>query len=176
MIRRGLLELGKLQEKALFPVSPAAWRNLSRGFAQAQPESDGVEEEEARVVDNPQVTALAEEILKLNMLEIHDLTSILKKRLGISDVAAMGMGMGMMGGMAQPQVAAPAAGDGESQEKAKEVEKTEFNVKLESFEATSKIKLIKEIRGVTELGLKEAKDLVSRGLGLDDVGIGIWEI
>lgn len=161
MIRRGLLELGKLQEKVLFPVCPSAWRTVARGLSEAQPESEGNDEEETRVVDNPQVTALAEEILKLNMLEIHDLTSILKKRLGISDAAAMGMGMGMgmMGGMAQPQVAAAPAGG--AQEKPKEEEKTEFDVKLESFEATAKIKLIKEIRGVTELGLKEAKDLVS---------------
>jgi ribosomal protein L7/L12 len=41
----------------------------------------------------------------------------------------------------------------------KEVQ-TEFNVKLEGFEAASKIKVIKEIRALSELGLKEAKELV----------------
>ena len=39
-------------------------------------------------------------------------------------------------------------------------EKTEFNIKLEGFDAASKIKVIKEVRAFTDLGLKEAKDLV----------------
>ena len=39
-------------------------------------------------------------------------------------------------------------------------EKTEFDVKLASFDAASKIKVIKEVRAITELGVKEAKDLV----------------
>ena len=42
-------------------------------------------------------------------------------------------------------------------------EKTEFNIKLEGFDAASKIKVIKEVRSFTDLGLKEAKELVSRG-------------
>ncbi|GMF26291.1 unnamed protein product [Phytophthora fragariaefolia] len=57
------------------------------------------------------------------------------------------MGGGAAGG------AAPAA------EEAKE-EKTAFNVKLASFDAKSKIKVIKEVRAITGLGLKEAKELV----------------
>ena len=39
-------------------------------------------------------------------------------------------------------------------------EKTEFDVKLTGYEAAAKIKIIKEVRGVTSLGLKEAKELV----------------
>lgn len=39
-------------------------------------------------------------------------------------------------------------------------EQTEFTVKLEKFEAKAKIKIIKEVRGITGLGLKEAKELV----------------
>jgi large subunit ribosomal protein L7/L12 len=39
--------------------------------------------------------------------------------------------------------------------------KSEFDVKLDAFDAASKIKIIKEVRAVTGLGLKEAKDLVS---------------
>ena len=53
--------------------------------------------------------------------------------------------------------AAPAA----VAEAPKEAEKTEFDVKLTGFEAASKIKVIKEVRAVTSLGLKEAKELVS---------------
>lgn len=40
-------------------------------------------------------------------------------------------------------------------------ERSEFNLKLESFDAASKIKVIKEVRSITDLGLKEAKELVS---------------
>lgn len=40
-------------------------------------------------------------------------------------------------------------------------EKTEFTIKLDGFDAASKIKVIKEVRGFTDLGLKEAKELVS---------------
>ena len=55
----------------------------------------------------------------------------------------------------------PAAGaaGGEAAAPAAE-EQTEFTVKLESFDKAQKIKVIKEVRAVTELGLKEAKDLV----------------
>ena len=53
--------------------------------------------------------------------------------------------------------AAPAA----VAEAPKEAEKTEFDVKLTGFDAAAKIKVIKEVRAVTSLGLKEAKELVS---------------
>lgn len=39
-------------------------------------------------------------------------------------------------------------------------EQTDFDLKLDSFEAAAKIKVIKEIRGLSDLGLKEAKELV----------------
>ncbi|KAJ3679069.1 hypothetical protein LUZ60_017080 [Juncus effusus] len=58
-------------------------------------------------------------------------------------------------------VGAQASGAGKGEEKKKE-EKTAFDVKLEKFEAASKIKVIKEVRGFTNLGLKEAKDLVEK--------------
>lgn len=72
----------------------------------------------------------------------------LQTKFGIAESAfQVGMGGGAAGG------AAPAA------EEAKE-EKTAFDVKLASFDAKSKIKVIKEVRAITGLGLKEAKDLV----------------
>ena len=58
------------------------------------------------------------------------------------------------GGSGAPAAAAAAP------EPAKEAQ-TEFNVKLDGFDAASKIKVIKEIRALSELGLKEAKELVS---------------
>lgn len=66
--------------------------------------------------------------------------------------------MPMMGAMPA------AAGGGDAAEPAppaeEKKEKTAFNVKLESFSPEGKIKVIKEIRAVTSLGLKEAKELV----------------
>jgi large subunit ribosomal protein L7/L12 len=86
---------------------------------------------------------------------VHDLTTILKKRLGLDAMPMMGMPMGgaAMGG-------APAAGGAAAAPEEAAAEKTEFDVKLASFDSASKIKVIKEVRAITELGLKEAKDLV----------------
>ncbi|KAK9165437.1 hypothetical protein Scep_000628 [Stephania cephalantha] len=50
--------------------------------------------------------------------------------------------------------------EGEGEEK--KAEKTTFDLKLEGFEAAAKIKIIKEVRSFTDLGLKEAKDLVEK--------------
>ena len=61
--------------------------------------------------------------------------------------------------MAAGAAPAGAAGDGAAPAAAEE-EQTEFAVKLEGFDSAQKIKVIKEVRAATELGLKEAKDLV----------------
>ena len=88
---------------------------------------------------------LAEEIVGLTLLEAQELKTILKDEYGIEPAAG---GAVMMAG--------PAAG-GEAAE-----EKTEFDVVLTDAGA-SKINVIKEVRGITGLGLKEAKDLVEAG-------------
>jgi len=53
-----------------------------------------------------------------------------------------------------------AAGDGDGAEAPKEEAKTTVNLKLAGFDASAKIKVIKEIRAITGLGLKEAKEMV----------------
>ncbi|KAF9619219.1 hypothetical protein IFM89_005773 [Coptis chinensis] len=53
----------------------------------------------------------------------------------------------------------------------KKAEKTAFDLKLEGFEAASKIKIIKEVRTFTDLGLKEAKDLVEKAPTLLKKGV-----
>ncbi len=58
-----------------------------------------------------------------------------------------------------PAAAAPTAAPAAEAPKAEE--KTEFDVKLAGFEAAAKIKVIKEVRAITSLGLKEAKELVN---------------
>lgn len=57
--------------------------------------------------------------------------------------------------------AAPAASAAPAGEEPKAEEKTEFDVKLAGFDAAAKIKVIKEVRSITALGLKEAKELAS---------------
>jgi large subunit ribosomal protein L7/L12 len=90
--------------------------------------------------------ALAESIVGLTLLEAQELKTILKDEYGIEPAAG---GAVMMAG--------PADAGGAAEE-----EKTEFDVVLKNAGA-SKINVIKEVRGITGLGLKEAKDLVEAG-------------
>lgn len=108
---------------------------------------------------SPRVSALADDLVQLNMLEVKALTDELKDRLGIDDAAlAGGGGMPMM----SPAMMAAMGGGGGGGEAAAEpvAEKTSFDLKLEAFDAAKKIAVIKEIRTITSLGLKEAKALV----------------
>ena len=88
---------------------------------------------------------LAEEIVSLTLLEAQELKTILKDEYGIEPAAG---GAVMMAGPA----GGDAAGGGAE-------EQTEFDVILKAAGA-SKINVIKEVRGITGLGLKEAKALV----------------
>jgi large subunit ribosomal protein L7/L12 len=125
--------------------------------------SPSTPQEESSSVGSEKVRSLADNILGLTVLEASQLSEILRDRLNIQKPAFGGMAMPMM--MAGAPAAAPAGGDAAAAAPAEEKkEKTEFNVKLESFAAEAKIKVIKEIRAITNLGLKEAKELVgSRG-------------
>ncbi|MFQ3568191.1 MAG: 50S ribosomal protein L7/L12 [Aggregatilineales bacterium] len=92
---------------------------------------------------------LVEELSALTILEASELKKMLEEKWGVT--AASG-GMMMMAGAAMPG-AAPAA------EAAPEEEQTEFNVILADV-GPKKINVIKAVRQITDLGLKEAKDLV----------------
>ncbi|MFN3613117.1 MAG: 50S ribosomal protein L7/L12 [Rubrimonas sp.] len=92
---------------------------------------------------------LAEEIVGLTLLEAVELKRILKDEYGIEPAAG---GAVMMAG--------PVGGGGEAA--AAEEEKTEFDVVLVDA-GDKKINVIKEVRAITGLGLKEAKDLVEAG-------------
>jgi large subunit ribosomal protein L7/L12 len=85
-------------------------------------------------------------VKNMSVLELSQLVKRLESELGVSAAAAMPMAM------------APGAGGGAAAAPAEE--KTEFNVSLVSFPADKKINIIKAVREVTSLGLKEAKDLV----------------
>ena len=86
------------------------------------------------------ITAMIEEVKTLTVLELAELVHALEEEFGVSAAAAA--------------VAAPAAGAAAAEE-----EKTEFDVVLKCAGA-NKIAVIKVVRAVTGLGLKEAKELV----------------
>ena len=79
-------------------------------------------------------------------------------------MAKLGPFMGMMGGGAAPaEGAAPAGAEGgEAAPEAKEEkkDKTHFDIELTAFDAKSKLKVVKEVRAMLGLGVKEAKELV----------------
>jgi len=89
---------------------------------------------------------VVEYIKGITVLELSQLVKTLESELGVSAAAAMPMGMAM--GAGGGGAAAPVE------------EKTEFTVTLTGFQADKKINIIKVVREVTSLGLKEAKDLV----------------
>ncbi len=89
------------------------------------------------------VNAIAESIQELTLMEAADLVKTLEEKLGVSAAAAA--------------VAMPAGGGAPAAEAAEE--QTEFDVVLTGISG-NKISVIKAVRQVTSLGLKEAKDLV----------------
>lgn len=93
------------------------------------------------------INAIAEQIQGLTLLEASQLVKLLEEKLGVSAAAA------------SVAVAAPGAGGGAAAAAAPAEEKTEFTVILTAVGA-NKINVIKAVREVTSLGLKEAKDLV----------------
>ena len=95
---------------------------------------------------SPKLEKLLEEICSLSVLEAADLVKAAENKLGIKAAAPMMAGP-MMAGGAAGAAAAPAE------------EKTTFDVVLKAAGA-NKISVIKEVRAATNLGLKEAKDLV----------------
>ena len=96
------------------------------------------------------MAATKEEILEaialMTVLEVSELVKMMEEKFGVSAAAPVAVAAVGAAGGAAPAAAAE--------------EKTEFNVILKAFEESKKIAVIKEVRTVTNLGLKEAKDLV----------------
>ena len=89
-----------------------------------------------------------EAIANMTVLEVSELVSAMEEKFGVTAAAPVAAA-----------AAAPAGGAA-----AEEVEEqTEFTVILKSFDDTKKIPVIKEVRAITGLGLKEAKELVEAG-------------
>ena len=92
---------------------------------------------------------LVDDLSNLTVLEAAELATLLEDKWGVSAAAAP---------MAMPMMAGAAGGDAGAEAAAAE-EKDEFDVILAAA-GDKKINVIKEVRGITGLGLKEAKDLV----------------
>ncbi len=86
-------------------------------------------------------------IASMTVLEVSELVKAMEEKFGVTAAAPVAIAAGP---------AAAAAGPAAE-------EKTEFTVVLKSFDEAKKIPVIKEVRAITGLGLKEAKDLVEAG-------------
>merc|ERR1719223_731214 len=113
-------------------------------------------DENGQIPIDPVITELADRICKLSLMEVSEVVAFTEARLAVRGIEISAHNPLMMSG----------GGGGGKKKKgaaadvAKEEEKTEFEVKLTGFDAKAKIKVIKEIRSITGLGLKEAKALV----------------
>ena len=87
---------------------------------------------------------ILEAIASMTVLEVSELVKMMEEKFGVSAAAPVAIAAG-------PAAGAPAA---------VVEEKTEFTVILKAFDESKKIAVIKEVRAITSLGLKEAKDLV----------------
>lgn len=106
--------------------------------------------EENAVVEVPaQFKDLVEKIEKMSVIELNELVKVLEKKFGVSAVAA---------------AAAPAAGGAAADEK------SDFTIELTSA-GDNKIAVIKAVKDIAGLGLKEAKDLVDGAPGIIKEGV-----
>ena len=97
----------------------------------------------------PTKEEILEAISNMTVLEVSELVTMMEEKFGVSAAAPVAAA-----------AAAPAAGGGEA---AEEEEQTEFEVVLKSIADGKKIPVIKEVRAITGLGLKEAKEIVEAG-------------
>ena len=106
-----------------------------------------MEATEKKVEVTEKMKGIMDSIEKMTVLELADLVKALEEKFGVSAAAAVAV------------AAAPAAGGAAAGGAAAAEEKSTFTVVLASA-GTNKIQVIKELRTLTNLGLKEAKDLV----------------
>uniref|UniRef100_A0A182J6D6 Uncharacterized protein n=1 Tax=Anopheles atroparvus TaxID=41427 RepID=A0A182J6D6_ANOAO len=103
---------------------------------------------------DPKLLSIVDNIAKLNLLEVSELSTLLKRKLNLPDTAMMPAGFGAFAG------AAPAAAVDE-EEAAPKVVKTTFKVKLVKFDEKQKVALIKEVKNLLEgMNLVQAKKFV----------------
>jgi large subunit ribosomal protein L7/L12 len=109
------------------------------------------------------VSAIVDELAGLTLLEVMDLVDVMREKKGVNELPIMMLMVPGMGVRGVPKGISKGGGGGAGGAvEEKKAEKTAFDLKLDAFEAASKIKVIKEVRTFTSLGLKEAKDLVEK--------------
>jgi large subunit ribosomal protein L7/L12 len=116
--------------------------------------SRALRSEDARApatISSPKVRSIYDELLTLNIVETIELVKVLKEKFGYVEQAIVAAPAGGGGG------GGPAAA---AEEVAKPAEKTIVTVRLKAFDAAKKISVIKEVKTLLGLGLKQAKDLV----------------
>ncbi|KAH6803377.1 Ribosomal protein L12/ ATP-dependent Clp protease adaptor protein ClpS family protein [Perilla frutescens var. frutescens] len=105
---------------------------------------------------------IADDLLDLNKIERHDYNILFFHKMGLNRFGPAA---------SAPAAQSSSAGGGTSSAPAAAKEKTAFDVKLEKFDASAKLKVIKEIRAFTDLGLKEAKELVEKAPAVVKKGV-----
>ncbi|KAI9166728.1 ribosomal protein L7/L12 [Paramyrothecium foliicola] len=108
---------------------------------------------EAAAPTNPKIAEIVNQISQLTLLETADLVSSLKSKLNIPDMPIGGFAAG-------PATGAPAAAEEPEEAAPAAAEKTLFNLKLQAFDAASKAKVIKEVKGLLGLSLVDSKKFV----------------
>ncbi|RKF65255.1 54S ribosomal protein L12, mitochondrial [Golovinomyces cichoracearum] len=114
---------------------------------------------------NPKISGIVDQISQLTLLETADLVASLKSRLNIPDMPIGGFAVAGAGN------AAPPAPVEEEEAAPVQQEKTMFNLKLQSFEATAKPKIIKEIKSMLGLSLVDSKKFVESAPKLMKEGV-----
>ena len=125
--------------------------------AAAATTEDAKSESSEYVFQNPKAEEIFHKMTSLTLEEISTISELINEKLGITITEAdkrYGMGGGAGGGSGGGGASA------QGKEEEKKEEKTNFDLKLVSFDAKAKIKVIKEIRAISGLGLKEAKEMV----------------
>ncbi|KAG5676347.1 hypothetical protein PVAND_006189 [Polypedilum vanderplanki] len=129
------------------------YRNVEAATASAEkltiPVPEGTEKPA-----NPKLNSIVDQIAGLNLLEVSELSSLLKKKLNLPDTAMM---MPSMGNFA----AAPAQAAAEEEEAAPKTVKSSFKVKMTKFDEKQKVALIKEVKNLFDgMNLVQAKKFV----------------
>ncbi|XP_024174546.1 50S ribosomal protein L7/L12 isoform X1 [Rosa chinensis] len=120
------------------PATCSLSRTLYTATAATEPRSKNLE-------------CIADNLLDLTKIERHDYSILFRLKMGLNRYGPAVSGIG------------PTSSEsGSASTDSKVVEKTAFDIKLEKFDAVAKIKIIKEVRTFTDLGLKDAKDLVEK--------------
>ncbi|XP_070495043.1 uncharacterized protein mRpL12 [Chironomus tepperi] len=148
---RAMLNLIKISTRSMRTTT--IYRNVEAATATSEKLQIPVPEGSDKPI-NPKLDNIVNQIASLNILEVSELSTLLKRKLNLPDTAMMPMG----GFVAQ---AAPAQAAEEEEEAAPKTVKTSFKVKMTKFDEKQKVALIKEIKSLFDgMNLVQAKKFV----------------